>query len=82
MYLNDIECMLKERENLNDSIKKRRRGYLSINLPQCSAEFIIIHVGFGFSFPPSSCHFIGISELELTIGALPSNNVMIGGIRK
>ena len=78
--------MLKERENSNDSRIKKKRGcwvhYLSINLPQCSAEFIIIHVRFGFSFSPSPGHFIGISELELTVGALPSNNIMIGGIRE
>ena len=53
-----------------------------VHWPQCSAELVIIHVGFRFSFPPTSSHFIWISELELPIGTLPSNNVGVGCIGK
>ena len=53
-----------------------------VHWPQCSAELVIIHVGFRFSLPPTSSHFIWISELELPIGTLPSNNVGVGCIGK
>ncbi len=42
-------------------------------IPQCSAEFVVIHVWLRLPLSPSAGNFIGVGQLEFAIGALPRN---------
>ena len=44
------------------------------NYPQCPAEFLIIHDWSGFTLSSFSGNFICMSEVELTIGSLLSDD--------
>lgn len=46
-----------------------------IVVTQGTTEFIIVHVGFAFPFSPTPGNLIGISHLELAIGAFPGDAV-------
>lgn len=55
---------------------------LVIVVAQCTAELVIVHVGFALALPPASRHLIGICHLELAIGTFPGDATGVGAVRK
>ena len=55
---------------------------LVIVIPQCSAQFVIVHIGLVFPFPPTPCHFIGVHHFEFTICAFPLDAIHISTVRE
>ena len=51
-----------------------------LNLPQCPAHFVVVHVGFRFPLAPLPGHLVGVAELELPRGALPGDDGGVGGV--
>lgn len=47
-----------------------------------TAEFVIVHIRLAFPLPPAPSHFIRVSHLEFTIGALPGDAVGVRAVRE
>lgn len=44
---------------------------------QCSAQLVVVHVGFTFPLSPSSGHFVRVRHLKFTIGSFPGDTTGI-----
>lgn len=40
-------------------------------VPECPAELIVVHVGFGLALTPAARHLVRVRQLELAVRALP-----------
>lgn len=47
-----------------------------------TAEFIVVHVGFAFPFPPTPGNLIRVRHLEFPIGAFPGDAIGIRAVRQ
>ena len=50
------------------------------NVPESSAELVIVHVWLRLSLPPFPRDFVGICEFELPVGAFPVDDRCVGGV--
>lgn len=82
---NEFTFTLKLRQNINDgplmafpfdvrekrAAARRESSRLSWNSPQSPRQFVVIHIRLGLPLAPSSCHLVGIGQLEFAIGSFP-----------
>ena len=54
-------------------------GYIK-NSPKSSAEFVVVHVGLRLPLAPLPGDLVGVGQLELAVGALPGDDVRVGGV--
>ncbi len=52
----------------------------TLDIPKCSAEFIIVHVWLRFPFTPFPGDLVGVSQLELAVRPLPRDDGGVGGV--
>ena len=46
-------------------------------VPQCSAQLVVVHLGFAFPGPPESGHLVGVLDDKLSVVALPGDDVVV-----
>lgn len=51
-------------------------------LPECSAEFVIVHVGLALPLAPPPGHLVGVRELELALRTLPGDAARVVAVRQ
>ncbi|MEQ2230147.1 hypothetical protein ILYODFUR_026279 [Ilyodon furcidens] len=59
------------------TLKQAHSASLTVGLPQCPAELVVVHLGFALSRPPQSGHLIGILDDKLAVVPLPCDDIMI-----
>lgn len=52
----------------------------SLDSPECPAQLVIVHVGFGLALTPAPGHLVGVCQLELAVRSLPRDAVRIGRV--
>ena len=50
------------------------------NSPKGSAQFIVVHVGLRLPLSPLPGDLVWVCQLELAVGALPGDDVRVGGV--